>query len=218
VKFVRKAHRNVTKTLRQAARPVSGIWPRFSDALMGLLALGVVAFACVTYVTPVAKWTGELVTGNKYLALAEGLLNPFRNSHFLLDSGLPIYDLKIPRQEYARIENVVNQARKKGIMTEDLRVWVRGTFMHQGESYNVKVRIRGDLPNHWSHPKKSWAIKFGKRRIPCDGQIRKEPIYFQGKRRINLIIPIDREYALAPFVNALMRERGLVAPRDQFVV
>jgi parallel beta-helix repeat protein len=194
------------------------MWPRWPHALIGIFALAMVVFALSTYFTPLARSASYFGSGNKYLALVEGLVNPFRNRSLLLKSGLPIYDLKIPRQQYAIIERAVQQARKQGWMDDELKVWANARFIHDGQEYNVKVRVRGDLPPHWQGPKKSWRIKFGKRQIEENGVVRKEPIYFQGRRMINLIIPGDRDYILAYFVNSLLREKGLVVPRDQFVI
>jgi hypothetical protein len=136
----------------------------------------------------------------------------------LLKSGLPIYNLKIKRQQYAIIEKAVAGAKKKGWMSDDLKLWANAQFIYNGEVYNVKVRIRGDLSPHWKGTKKSWRIKFGKQKILNNGEVQKVPIYFQGKRQINLIIPSDRRYILSYFVNALLRDSGLVVPRDQFVI
>ena len=45
-------------------------------------------------------------------------------------------------------------------------------------------------PPHWSGPKKSWRIKFGRMPVEHNGEVTEEQIYFQGKRQINLIIPV----------------------------
>ncbi len=213
-----KKRQKLTSTLEKASSPVRGIWPSLPDALLGLSALFIIAFCLLTYYTPLAHYTSKLFSGNKYIALADGMLNPFRNRHMLLKSGLPIYDLKIRHQEYAKIEAAIEKAKQKNWMSDDLKVWADALFIHEGRSYNVKVRVRGDLPAHWKGPKKSWRIKFGRQKMEEDGEVRKEPIYFNGKRQINLIIPIDRDYAMAYFVNALMRERSLIVPRDNFVI
>ncbi|MFQ5630331.1 MAG: CotH kinase family protein, partial [bacterium] len=161
----------------------------------------------------------KMLSGNKYLALIDGMLNPFRNRHILLNSGLPIYDLKIKHREYAKIEQAVEAAKKQGWMDDDLKVWARAKFIVNGEVYNVKVRVRGDLPNHWRGPKKSWRIKFSKEKVTeADGTVRDEPRMFENTRQMNLIIPIDRRYTLSYFVNQLMREQGLLVARDDFVI
>lgn len=204
--------------LDRASRPARRIWPRPSEALLGTAAFLIVAFALLTYSTEVARRASELVRGNQYLVALDGLLNPFRTRHLLVESGLPVYDLKIDFAQYNELEQVAAEARRRGIMTEDLKRWVRADFFHGGRRYDVKVRLRGDLPNHWEGPKKSWAVKFGSDTVLDGGREVEVPRWFDGRRRINLIIPIDREYTVAPFVNELAREAGMMAPRDRFVV
>lgn len=216
--MISSSGKKLAAPLNRASRPFQGIWPRPRDAIIGMIALVIVSFTLSTYSPSLARSASELASGNKYLALIDGFLNPYRNRHLLLKSGLPIYDLRISHQEYAVVEDVVREARKQGWMSEDLKVWVNAKLIYEGEEYDVKVRVRGDLPPHWIGPKKSWAIKFGKQAINDNGEVRQEPVYFQGKRRINLIIPEDRDYAVAPFVNLVMREAGLIVPHDQFVV
>ncbi len=214
-----KKRDKVKKVLTRASGPFRWIWPKTSEALIGIFSIFVIAAALLTYSTEFSEYASKAVTGSKYLSLMEGLLNPFRSKHVLLKSGLPIYDLKIKFQQYSRIEQTIEVARKQGWMSDDLKVWANGKFIADGQLYNVKVRVRGDLPRHWEGPKKSWRIKFGKRRLTDgNGEVREEPIYFQRTRQINLIVPIDREFILARFINSLMRERGLLVPRDDFVI
>jgi spore coat protein CotH len=212
------SNKKVVIGLKRLSRPLRGIWPRAAEAVLGLLALTIVGFAVLTYVTPLARLASGFVAGNKYTALVEGFLNPFRNRQLLLKSGLPIYDLEIDREQFALVEEAVAKARKQGLMTEDMQVWADARFFYEGVPYNVKIRVRGDLPGHWEGSKKSWRIKFGSQKIEYNGATLDEPIYFQGKRQINLIIPQDRDYVVAPFVNALMQEAGLTIPRDQFAI
>jgi hypothetical protein len=215
---VREGLRGARRPLLRALLPFRGTWPRVADAAVGVAGLLIVALAASTYSTALARQASEWLSGNKYLALLNGLANPFRTQHLLLESGLPVYDLVIKKSEYAKIEAAVEEARKRGWMTDDQKVWARGKFLAGDHRYDVKVRVRGDLSPHWSGPKKSWRIKFGNAKVEQDGVLVKEPIPFEGKEQINLIIPSDRDYVLAYFVNDLMREQGLVAPRDRFVV
>lgn len=208
----------INDTLDKASKPVQWIWGRLPEAVLGMLSLILIVFCILTFLPGVGKMASKLVTGNQYVTLIDGMLNPFRNRKALLESGLPIYDLKIKRGEYAVLEKVAREAIKKGWMSDDLKVWANAQFFHQGVKYNVKVRLRGDLPNHWEDPKKSWRIKFGKQMIEYGAQVSKERIFFEGKKQINLIIPQDRRHILAYFVNQLMREYGLASPRDKFVV
>lgn len=215
---IERTRRSSKAQLRRVAAPFRGWWPRLSDAAVGMFALLVVAFALLTYSTSISRYTSELLSDNKYLALVNGMLNPFRTRHMLLNSGLPIYDLSVKKQQYARIEDAVAKARAQGFMDDSLKVWADARFIREGESYNVKLRVRGDLPPHWKGEKKSWRIKFGKQPIEHEGQVRNEPIYFEGRRQINLIIPSDRDYILGYFINSILREAGMIVPRDRFVV
>jgi hypothetical protein len=215
---VRDGLRGARRSLLRVLLPFRGTWPRVADAAVGVLGLLVVALAVSTYSTTLARQASEWLSGNKYLALLNGLANPFRTQHLLLESGLPVYDLVVKKSEYAKIEGAIEEARKRGWMSDDQKVWARGKFLAGGHRYDVKVRVRGDLSPHWKDPKKSWRIKFGKAKVERDGAIVKEPIPFEGKEQINLIIPSDRDYVLAYFVNDLLREQGLVVPRDRFVV
>ncbi len=216
--IVANSGKRAASIIKQASSPFRSIWPRSREAVVGMIAVIIVIFATLTYITPLVEWSSTLVTGNRYLALAEGLLNPFRSSRLLMNSGLPVYDIDISHQELGLIEEAVEKAKAQGYMSEDLQVWATGTFFADDQQYNVKIRVRGDLPVHWEEPKKSWRIKFGKQSIEYNGDVTEEPIYFNGKRQINLIVPIDRDYILAPFINSLMREAGLVVPEDRFVV
>lgn len=213
-----KTTESVRSTLKRASRPLAGIWSRSAEAVLGLFALIIVGFALLTYYPPAARIASSFSTGNRYLAIAEGLINPFRSPRVLLNSGLPIYDLEVNHTEMAQIDQAIEEALQQGYMDENQQVWARGRFLYDGEDYNVQIRARGDLPPHWEDAKKSWRIKFMDRDLEYNGETIEEDIYFQGKRQINLIIPWDRDYVVAPFVNAVMREAGLVTPEDRFVV
>lgn len=212
-------NKEVSDALEKASSPVRWIWSRLPEALLGLFCIGVIIFSVLTYFPAMGKFASTLASGNKYTATLEGLLNPFRNRGVLLESGLPVYNLKIRSQEYARLDSVARESVKKGWMSDDLKVWANGQLFYNGKKYNVKVRLRGDLPNHWQNPKKSYRIRFGNQLVEEDGKMVKAQIPFEGgQRQINLIIPQDREYILAHYVNSLMREGGLVSPRDGFVI
>jgi hypothetical protein len=213
-----QSKQKITATLERVSSPVRGIWPRLSDALIGMSALVVIAFCCLTYSTTLARHASELVTGNKYLALIDGFFNPFRSRHLLLNSGLPIYDLKISPEEYNKIEEVVAQNLKHGWMSDDAKTWSKAKFIYEGEPRDVQIRVRGALPPHWAHPKKSWRIKFGKEKLNDGGKVIEETFYFRGKRQINLVIPSDKLYAMAYFINSLLHSYKLVTMADRYVI
>ncbi len=213
-----KNKEKITAGLERISSPVRWIWPRLGDAVIGIFSILLIALCCLTYSTELSIYASKLFNENKYVALINGFVNPFRNQHLLMNSGLPIYDLKIKRREYAIIEQVVADNLKQGRMTEETQQWANAKFIHDGLKYDVKVRVRGDLSPHWADPKKSWRIKFVREKLEYNGTVLEEPIYFQGKRQINLIIPSDKRFVLAKFINDLLKEEGLVALRDRFAI
>lgn len=217
--MVSKSGEKISSRLKRASRPFRSIWPRTSDAVIGMVALVVVVLAALTYFKPVVETaSGIMVGGSKYLAGIDGLINPFRNPNLLLSEDLPVYDLEISREQMDIVDASIEEAKAQGWMSDEMKTWADARFYYNGVEYNVDVRVRGDLGSHWEGPKKSWRIKFGKQNLEHNGEITREAIYFEGKRQINLIIPDDRDYVLAAFVNELMREDGLLVPRDKFVV
>ena len=76
----------VIHLLERASNPVRRIWSRFPEALIGLVSLLFILFCVLTYFPAIGNYASKLATGNKYLALAEGLLNPFRTRNILLKS------------------------------------------------------------------------------------------------------------------------------------
>jgi len=212
------SRQKITAALERISSPVRWIWPRLSDAMIGIVALGVITLCCLTYSTSLARRASELVTGNKYLALIDGFFNPFRNRHLLLNSGMPIYDLKISPEEYDKVEQVVAQNLKHGWMNDDAKTWSKAQFIYEGEKRSVDIRVRGALSPHWKNPKKSWRIKFGKEKVNDGGKEVEQTLYFRGKRQINLVIPSDKLYGMATFINSLLRNYKLVTMDDRFVI
>lgn len=85
-------------------------------------------------------------------------------------------------------------------LTEDAKDWVDGRFVANGKEYDVAVRVRGDLFNHWAYRKKSWRVRF------------KDSQTFRGMTNLNLIIPEDRFWH-GELLNAhRAKELGLLVP------
>ena len=105
--------------------------------------------------------------------------------------ALPSYQLTIDPADLRKIEESLPTELPSPwygnvFLTEDAKEWVKGTFRADGEEYNVDVRVRGDIFNHWAYRKKSWRIKFDGDRL------------FHGIREMNLIIPEDRGWIAEP--------------------
>src|SRR3989338_197016 len=104
--------------------------------------------------------------------------------------ALPHYELSIDPADLQKIEDSLPKDLPSPwygnvFLTEDAKEWVDGTLIADDREYDVKVRVRGDIFNHWAYRKKSWRIEF------------KDEL-FNGIKEINLIIPEDRGWIAEP--------------------
>ena len=140
----------------------------------------------VTYVEPVLK----------KIDISYVFFNP-------LSSDLPVYDIAIKPKKYKKL--LLSRENK----TKDPYYkfpYVSAKFISEGKEYDVKVKLRGLLSNHWMGAKKSWRIKFPKEDL------------FNGKRKINLIIPADRDYLKESLAYYTAKKLGIVTPDSRFAV
>ena len=120
------------------------------------------------------------------------------------------YSLDIDKEDMTRIEEALPTELPSPwygnlVLTDDGKEWANANFTADGKTYKVKVRVRGDIFNHWAYSKKSWRVKFSKDDL------------FNGIREMNLIIPEDRSW-FAEFVNVYrMRKFNLLHPPMEFV-
>ena len=136
------------------------------------------------------------------------VLDRFLNSFFRgprPPEPLPLYELRIAAADLQRIEeNLPTQLPSPWygnlFLTEDRKDWTDGQFIADGEAYDVAVRVRGDLFNHWAYRKKSWRVRF------------KDGKSFHGMTDLSLIIPEDRFWH-AELLNAhRAKALGLLVP------
>jgi hypothetical protein len=133
-------------------------------------------------------------------------LNPFRTRHALLQGGLPVYDLRIAPAEYREILKIVDAAKARGRLDDDLKQWANARFLYEGRSRDVRLRVRGDFADHWENERRSWRIRFPK----------EDPL--DGRREINLIVPADGKAITQAFANAVFRRLGCMTLRDRYSV
>jgi len=83
--------------------------------------------------------------------------------------------------------------------------WVKGFLLDDNKLKKIKVRHRGDNPNNWLHPKKSWRVKVKRKHIK------------NGVRVFNYVIPRDTTLIntyLGYFIANMM---NIPAPSVRFV-
>jgi hypothetical protein len=192
--------------LRRASNLAACIWPGRGERVLGMVAVAVILLAVLT-LSPTLTSMAQ-VAGGKVPALEDvnRHLNPFRTRHGLYGSGLPVYDLQVDSAALRKVAGIVEEARRRRYLSDDLKQWVPATFFADGERRDVEIRVRGDLPNHWSGTRWSWRVKFDK----------DEP--FLGQREFNLIIGNDGKGITSSFVNAVYRRLGGIVLRDGYCV
>lgn len=127
-------------------------------------------------------------------------LDVFYLFHQLIPDKIPTFSLLIKGNDLIRLNANLP---KSGALTEEYKQSVPAEFIYQGKTYKVKVRYRGDNPNHWLFAKKSWRVKFDDK--------------FEGQESINLILPEDRYFFIEPWISRMGQKLGLVTPELEFV-
>jgi hypothetical protein len=118
--------------------------------------------------------------------------------------ALPEYHIRIKDKALGRLLVHLERIRDLGFLTAGDRLWVPATFVHEGEPYGIKLRLRGDLPAHWRGSKQSYRVKF-KRRL------------LQGRKEIDLIVPWDKHYAVEWLQTRVAEDLGLLFFPGRFV-
>ncbi len=138
-------------------------------------------------------------------------LNIFYIPKMLGSADIPQYKLVIKGKDLRTLNKNLPSSLSDGVLagtvwlSDEHKKTVPAKFTYEGKQYNVKVRYRGDNPNHWTRPKRSWQIKFDKDDL------------FEGIRTIKLIIPDDRAY-FAEYLNNYRADKlGLSFPEAEYV-
>lgn len=150
-----------------------------------------------------------------YRALRFNLLPQIQNSNLVTqvkdsftspgEHTLPTVELKISEKHKREIHTLVEKLKKIQVLKDSDKTWFPAKFYADNEEFDVKIRLRGDLSNHWAHDKKSWRVKF-----------RKDHLY-KGLREINFIIPDDKFYEVESVAYAMARRLGVLVPHSGFV-
>jgi spore coat protein CotH len=118
--------------------------------------------------------------------------------------SLPFYSLQLTDKAMAELIAHRERIRELDFLTAADRHWVPATFVHDGERYPARLRLRGDLPVHWRGERHSYRIKFKER-------------LFAGRKEINLIVPWDKHYAVEWLQVRIGAELGLLVLPGRFV-
>lgn len=96
---------------------------------------------------------------------------------------LPSYHLHLGAKPLRKLMAYRERIYDRRFLSPGDREWVAATFSHDGERYPVKLRIRGDLPDHWRGSRQSYRLKFTKQ-------------LFLRQKELSLILPSDKHYGI----------------------
>ncbi|MCK5019638.1 MAG: CotH kinase family protein [Candidatus Peribacteraceae bacterium] len=120
-----------------------------------------------------------------------------------IPEGVPFYSIKILDDDMRNLNTVLQN--EGNVLSDDGRIWISANFVNNNHVYDVKMRVRGDQPNHWENKKKSWRIKFNKNDL------------FSGMREMNLILPEDRAWFAELLNNKRAKDMNLLQPPMRYV-
>ena len=114
------------------------------------------------------------------------------------------YDLRFSNQHLQQIEQLVHELEQEQNLKDENKIWFPAKFFADGEEYNVKARLRGDLANHWQFAKKSWRVHFQGEKL------------FKGAKELDFIVPADKSYENEDIAYVAARKLGLLVPPAGF--
>ena len=117
---------------------------------------------------------------------------------------LPAYHLHLDAKPLRKLMAYRERISHQAFLSPDDREWVTATFSHEGERYPVKLRIRGDLPDHWQGDRLSYRLKFKTR-------------LFRQQKEINLILPWDKHYGIEYLQTRIAEDLGVPYFPGRFV-
>lgn len=127
------------------------------------------------------------------MAILIALLDLFFLPWRFLPHSLPVYELKLPPDDYVAINRHPGQS-------------TAGKFSAGGKEYNVKVGYLTDEGKVPAARKKPWQIEFDDR----------QP--FAGQTQIDLIVPQKETVFAAALIQFRAKSLGLITPPGQFIV
>ncbi len=124
----------------------------------------------------------------------------------LLQSGLPVYDLRIASKEMKALQSAARRVTAKVTSSGVLREYQPAQFLRQGHWQPIDVKLRGDNNLHYVLMRPSMRLKFPKNDL------------FEGKRQINITDPYDKGLTADVTTNWELQRYGILTWDSRFVV
>jgi hypothetical protein len=121
------------------------------------------------------------------------------------ENDLPTLDLDIKYKDFSRIAQKRNEAIRLNALRSSDDDFVKGKISHGSKTVDCKLRLKGDLAQHWSGSK--WSLRV---------HTRKENSIF-GMSRFSLQDPVTRNHTYEWLFLKNLRLEKILGPRYMFV-
>ncbi len=124
--------------------------------------------------------------------------------YLLQDHQLPTYQVFISTPKFNQLKQSLPSPFIKDLLQDYQQLSVAGRMVHQDQVYNLDLKVRGDMANHWSFYKKSYQLNL------------KNNQTIDGIEKLNFILPSDRRLLFESFSLNLAEKFNLMTPRHWF--
>lgn len=114
--------------------------------------------------------------------------------------------MDIKFEDYQRLAYKRHEALNRGALLSSPDDWVPAKMQHNGEEYEVDLRLKGDLPDHWQK-EEMWSFKI---------KVKGEKTLF-GMKRFAIQAPDTRSYLNEYVFQRLLENSGLINLRYDFI-
>ncbi|RMG55614.1 MAG: hypothetical protein D6722_27610, partial [Bacteroidetes bacterium] len=118
---------------------------------------------------------------------------------------VPLLNLRIPEAGMQQLDAKRREAIARGLLTQGEDDWVKARLDTGGNELPVRVRLKGDLPDHFLTPKWSFRVRV------------KAPHAWERMVTFSLHTPLARGHLDEWFYHAWLRREGVLSPRYDFV-
>ncbi len=147
--------------------------------------------------------TGADTPASALAAVARSPAN-FLRAH-LSPAPVERIEIDIKFKHLHRIHEKRDRAIRLGVLIKSEDDYVPARIRHDGRQVKVKLRLKGDQPDHWRTDKLSF-------RIHVSGE---DQLF--GMRRFSIQAPVVRGYHLEPLFHLHLRREGVLSPQYFFV-
>jgi hypothetical protein len=124
----------------------------------------------------------------------------------LLESGLPIYDLRIDPDDLKLLQDTAEVVTAIGHSRDVVREYVDADFLLDGKWVPIKVKLRGYTSQHYRKRIASFRLNFPNEQL------------FHGKEQVNLSATYDKGLTADITANWELSRYGILTWEDDFVI